>query len=120
MVSYSVTEVIIRIMLTDERLSTMCIGPIFVRVIYYNDNPSWFAYGFVWVFAFAIFAVAFMVPVTVGCGHFLSTIKWCCWHNRKTLLGQAQWEDCNEDCANLSEEVSERKQMLIGRQKTEV
>jgi hypothetical protein len=88
--------------------STICIGPIFVRVIYYDQNPAWFAYGFAWVFAFAIFAIAFMVP-TVAL--FFSTINWCCWHNRKTLPGQAQWEESDEDGVTLNGS-QERKQML--------
>src|SRR3954464_4847791 len=85
----------------------MCIGPIFVRVVYYNADPNWFAYGFAWVFMFAIFAVAFMVPcVTV----FFGRIRWCCWHERKVLPGQAQWEDGD----SFGGEVFERKQVLRG------
>jgi hypothetical protein len=95
--------------------STMCIGLIFVQVIYYNANPGWFAYGFAWVFEFAIFAIALMIPVVAI---FFSTINWCCWHNRKVLPGQASWEDVEDE--TLSEEISERKQILRGARTSEV
>lgn len=69
---------------------TMCVGPIFTRVLYFNTDPNWFAYGFAWAFTFTIFALAFMVPAATM---FFGTINWCCWHNRKVLPGQPQWED---------------------------
>lgn len=68
----------------------MCIGPIFTRVLYFNSNPNWFAYGFAWAFTFTIFSLAFMAPAATM---FFGTIHCCCWHDRKVLPGQAQWED---------------------------
>lgn len=86
--------------------TTMCIGPIFMRVLYHNANPNWFAYGFAFVFAFAIFSIGFMVPVI---SMFFSTINCCCWHNRKVLPGQAQWIEAEDEEYETRDQSPDRK-----------
>ncbi|KAH7348601.1 hypothetical protein BKA65DRAFT_594398 [Rhexocercosporidium sp. MPI-PUGE-AT-0058] len=88
--------------------SSMCIGPIFTRVLYFNTDPNWFAYGFVCASTFTFFGLAFMIPAATM---FFGTINWCCWHNRKVLPGQAQWEDEEN---GSREEVSQRKTSFRG------
>ena len=79
----------------DSGITTVCIGPIFVRMIYYKANPGWFAFGFAMVFAFAIFALGFMIPVIAL---FFSTVNWgCCWHNRRVLPGEALWKEVEDE-----------------------
>lgn len=70
-------------------ITTMSVGPIFTRVLYYGLNPTWFAYVWVVVFSAALFTVALSVPVA---SIFCSTINWCCWHDRKILPGQAHYD----------------------------
>jgi len=69
--------------------TTMAVGPIFFRVLYHGLDPAWFAWAWVLVFMSAMFVVALSVPVA---SIFFNTIQWCCWHDRKTLPGQAQWD----------------------------
>lgn len=71
-------------------ITTMSVAPVFTRVLYSNLDPKWFAYVWVMVFMTAFFTVALSVPAAAI---FFSTIHWCCWHNRKILPGQAQWND---------------------------
>jgi hypothetical protein len=99
--------------MTDEKgITTVCIAPIFVRIIYYNANPGWFAFGFAFVFAFAIFALAFMIPVIAL---FFSTINWgCCWHNRKVLPGEAQWKEVEDEETEIRNETNGRKDRSRG------
>jgi hypothetical protein len=73
----------------------MAIGPIWTRVLYHNLNPQVFALAWVVVFSCAFIAVALCVP---SAALFLSTIKWCCGHNRKLLPGDINYVglECNE------------------------
>ncbi|KAK3065029.1 hypothetical protein LTS18_012954 [Coniosporium uncinatum] len=69
--------------------TTMAVGPILIRVLYHGLGPAWFAYAWVLVFMSAMFVVALSVPAA---SIFFNTIQWCCWHDRKILPGQAQWD----------------------------
>lgn len=69
-------------------LSTVTVAPVLTGILYDDLDPAYFAYAWVVVFFCAFFAVGLSVP---SAALFFSTIHWCCWHDRKTLLGEAQW-----------------------------
>ncbi|KAF2422879.1 hypothetical protein EJ08DRAFT_664683 [Tothia fuscella] len=79
-------------------LTTLPIAPILTRILYSSLTPSYFAYAWTLVFSAAMITVALCIPSATL---FFSTINWCCWHDRKTLPGQASYSDGdNSDVEN--------------------